>query len=380
MAFRMEQKTCDAAFPRGKGGSVLPTDRFKLVYNKYSNTEPIAKDTTRVNFIFAHGTGMNKAVWHAHIEELYQRSKSSTNWKVGTVVSVDAATHGDSGYANRDKIAWGFDWRDGARDLVAVVRNEMDTCGVLVPSAYERNILVGHSLGGYIAAHAAYREPALFDLCIAVEPVIYYQKYYDEFFLRRIRKLGRILKDTFSTRAEAEKYFADSFYNVMEPRVLDAFVQEEIYEDNGQYKTKASAVAQMATYMYATVSIMPGQEVLKLMEVPFLHAVGDEAMWNSPDTIDFVRDSIPPHLYEFKSLKGDHLVHGSNVKDTVEMIWDFANRRAKFIADNRRDFPEVRYNYDRKLLLEEMTKVLYSGDVEESARYGVPKPPPEPKL
>lgn len=374
MGFKEELKQTAAAYPRGKSSYILSTDRLQIVYRKYTNTEPIPEGTTRVNYIFCHGTGMTKSVWHTHIKELYARSEKNSDWKIGTVVSIDAAGHGDSGILNKGKIAWGFDWRDGSKDVIQLVKNEIETTGDFAPSAYERNILVGHSFGGFIVTYAAALEPSLFDSCIAVEPVLMYNRLFDDVFFQKVTKLALFIKDEFPTREAAETYFRKTFYKVLEDRVRRDLLDDEIYEEDGKFKTKSTVRAQMATYT-SVYSVLLTEQYLKLLEIPYLHVVGSDATWNAPMTPEFVQENVPEHLFEAAVLKGDHLVHGQNVKDTVELIWDFSNRRAKFIAEDRQAFPEVKYNYDREKLVENMYKVMLSGNVDSAIDFGAPRKP-----
>ena len=373
---KLEKKQTHAYWPRGPGLSISMADKLELVYLKYSaeKSEP-EKACTVINFIFAHGTGMNKSLWKSHIEELYRKNDGNEDWTIGSVISVDAAGHGDSGLLNKGKIAWGNDWRDGAKDLIEVVKHEINTTGEFLPSAYTRNILVGHSMGGFQATYAAFLEPALFDACVAIEPVIFVDEGAGPFFIDRMKKIGKILREQFSSREDADRFFKkQSFYKVMDPRVLADFVDDEVYFENGVYKTKATNDSQLATYLSGLYSIQFGQNILSLLEVPYLFITGTQAGWNLPNSDEHVETSVPEHLLERAKLEGDHLVHGLNVTGTVDEIYRFAERRAEFVKLHRDDFPEIKYKNDHGSKVKSMFEHMWSGNVARAFRWDRPAP------
>ncbi|KAF5209092.1 hypothetical protein E0198_004367 [Clavispora lusitaniae] len=372
MSYTVEKKVTDAEFPRGVGATHLPNDRLKIVYHKYKASQAISAPV-RINMVFAHGTGMNKSVWKTHIEKLYELSEQAKDWKLDCVLALDCANHGDSACLNRKFLGWSFDWRDGAKDLIKVVKNEINTTGDFVPSAYNRNIVVGHSLGGFQAAFAGYLESTLFDSVITVEPVLYFNPQYTEIFQHRIKKITSILRDKFSSREDAVTWFKKkSFYKIMDKRVLDSYVDDEVALENGNIVSKSSTAAQLATYMTAITDVGFGQDALKHMRIPFLHVIGTEAMWNPPDAVEFIRESVPPHLLETADLEGDHLVHGTNVDGTVNLISGFIERRAKFVRENRSKFPEVKYGNDREAIFKSQWKLMMDNDLEKANFYASP--------
>lgn len=372
---RFEKKRTEAYWPRGPGSSVSTTDKLEIVYLKASADKPAPKECTLVNFIFAHGTGMNKSVWKSHITDLYRRSESSNDWKVGSIISVDAAGHGDSGLLNKGKISWGSDWRDGAKDLITVVKHEISTTGDFLPSAYTRNIIVGHSMGGFHATFASFLEPALFDACIAIEPVIFIDEGAAPFFLARMKKIKKILKEEFSSKEEADAFFyKDSFYKVMDPKVITDFSDDEIYFEDGKYKTKATIEAQLSAYLSAVYSIQFGQNILSLLEIPYLYITGDQAGWNSPNSDEHVQTCVPDHLLETVKIQGDHLVHALNVSRTVDEIYGFAARRVKFIEENRARCPEVEFTKNPGSKVRSMFQHMWKGDVGRAFRWDRPEP------
>lgn len=372
MSYTTQTKTTDGVFPRGTGATILTTDRLKIAFRRYKTTENIPDDITKVNFIFAHGTGMNKSVWNSHIDQLYKLGGKS--WQVHSVVSVDAAGHGDSALLNTGKIGWSCDWRDGGKDLIAVVKHEIDQTGDFLPGPKVRNVLVGHSMGGYMVAYAGFLEPLLFDSVVSIEPVLFYDEMFTEFFVHRMKKLGRLLRDEFPLMDAARAFYDKSFYNVMDKKVLDDFLGDELYSKDGKVKTKNTVPAQLATYMSALYCVYPGQQALKNMEIPFLHVVGTEAMWNPPDAVEYIRLAVPPQFIEAAELEGDHLVHGAKVDDTVSLIRGFVDKRVAFVREHEQKYPEVKHGNDRQKIFEDQWKYMLEGDIENGVYFATPRP------
>ncbi|KAM9919382.1 hypothetical protein OXX59_007977 [Metschnikowia pulcherrima] len=190
-----------------------------------------------------------------------------------------------------------------------------------------------------------------------------------------MKKIGKILREQFSSREDANRFFKkQSFYKVMDPRVLADFVDDEVYFDNGVYKTKATNDSQLATYLSGLYSIQFGQKILSLLEVPYLFITGTQAGWNSPNSDEHVETSVPEHLLERAKLEGDHLVHGSNVTGTVDEIYRFAERRAEFVKSHRDDSPEIKYKNDHGSKIKSMFEHMWSGNVARAFGWDRPAP------
>lgn len=361
-----------AAFPRTVGTTALPSDRLRVVYHKYTSTTSPPHGATVINLIFAHGTGMNKSVWTVHIKKLFELSKR-TGWKLGAVISLDHVSHGDSALLNRSYLGWTSSWIDASQDLIAVVKHEMETCGDFVPSAFSRNIVIGHSMGGFVAAYAGYLQPSLFDSIIAVEPVLVYDASFTPIFTKRVKRILLILKEEFASKEEAMDWFnSKSFYNKMEPEALDEFAADEITCENGRVFLKTSIQSQVASYLSVILNVEAGQSALQYIRIPFFHIVGSTALWNPPEAVDFIRSLIPSNLLETADLDGEHLVHVTNVKDTVDLIASFINRRASFLSENRLNFPEVKFENDRQAIVKHKWAEVLNGDIQKSVSFAIP--------
>lgn len=371
--FTTEAKATAAAWPRGRGSALLVEDQLQIAYVKYTATTPPVQKT-QVNLIFTHGAGMNKSVWKQHIQSLYEQNRDAP-WHLGHVLAVDIANHGDSALLNKGKLAWGFDWRDGGRDLVMVVKHEAQSTGDFMPSPNSMNILVGHSIGGFSCTYAAYLEPTLFGGCIAVEPVLFVMQELKDFYFSRLQKIERTILDTFDLMEQAVEYFRKrSLYRTLEPAVLKDFIEDELYEENGKFKCKASKEAQLTLYCSSMYSLDIDQEVLRFIRVPYLHIVGKDAEFNLPQTVDFVRDSIPEGLLEQKALTGTHIMFGEHVADTVEAISLFCAARAKFSEEHRAEHPVVKYGGNRQKMMQNMLPIIYVGNYDEAFWYARPRP------
>lgn len=366
-----ELKQTEGAWPRGSGLAINVTDNVQIAYLKYSPAAPVPADSIQINLIFAHGTGMNKSLWKPHIRALY--GQQHPGWLLGHVLTVDSHSHGDLALLNKGKIAWGLDWRDGGRDLVAVVAHEMKTTGHFVPSPTVRNVLVGHSFGGFQVTYAAYIAPVLFDACVAIEPVIYFDEQTEPVFMRRMQKIGRLLQTQFASRAAADTFYrSESFYSVMHPEALDEFVADEVYEENGTFKSKALLEAQLAVYLSALYSLRHGMPVLGLLEIPYLYVIGTDAMWNHPYAAEYVAKLVPPHLLETAELEGDHLVHAAKIDDTVALILLYCGKRAAQAKELGDEYPvQIQDPVER---VSELAKAMQTGDWQRTFLYGRPRP------
>ncbi|KAF3991300.1 hypothetical protein FT663_02801 [Candidozyma haemuli var. vulneris] len=375
--YSVEKKVAPGVFPRAPGSTTLSSDKVQLVYNKFTPKNPAGKDATKINLIFAHGSGMNKGTWNYHIQKLYEANQNNSSWKLNNVIAVDNFSHGDSAELNREKIGWTFDWCDNGKDLVEVVKHEIRTTGDFEPSGYTRNILIGHSLGGYAVLWAGFLEPQLFDSIISVEPVVQYTQALNEWFFKRMIKAGKFIENEYpSVEAAHEHLKKKSFYNVMEKNVLDAFVDDElVVNKDGTVRVKAQRLHQVATYCGVSYSAERGMGILNQLEIPFYHITGADAVWTPRESVDWIREEVPEHLLETADMpKGGHLVHGEQPLESVKLWLEFIDKRAAFVQEHRKNLPEVKYNGDRKKIFNEQWKYLEAVDVEGLYYFGHVRP------
>ncbi|KAI5954851.1 hypothetical protein KGF57_003876 [Candida theae] len=377
MSFTLQKKQVKAHPIRAKGSTLLAEDaqNLTIVYNKYKSNcpRPDAKSQLTYNLVFCHGTGFNKSVWNYHIKKLFQLSQSmQVPWFLDTVVSVDAVNHGDSSLANADKLGAVYVWDDGARDVIEVVQHEIRTTGDLKNDRDVRTVVVGHSMGGYIATYAAYLESTLFDSIIAIEPVIYGTKSSSALYTKLFQKIGGLIMDTFDTEQDAQDFFGKlSFTKSHHPEVLKDYIADEVYRTKNEegkevYKIKCTKNFQVATYMGALMSLSKGMLALPDLKVPFLHITGAKAKWNPPQSVPWVRGAInPSYLAGTVDIpNGEHLVNGEMPDTIVDVVQDFLTKRNKILDKEKPHIPEVALKRDKAAIREQEVGRLLKGDLE----------------
>lgn len=373
--FKVEKKVTDAHFPRIKGATTSIDDKLKIVYNKFTNVSPLAADKIRINLVFNHGTGMNRFIWNYYIEQLYAYAQNQPDWYLGSVISYDDVSHGDSAMINREKLGWAYSWFDGGKDLVKIVKHENDTCNDFLNNRLSRNILIGHSLGGHQVTMAGFIEPELFDTLIIVEPVLFGQKKLFPTFLRRSLKIAEVTIDEFPTFERYKKYEEKySFLKDLHPRILKDFVDNEFYEvydpatQTTKYRTKADKIGQMATYLSSYEALPKSMAVLSHIDCKICFVYGEKAAWNPPGTIEFITSSIKPeNLLETHSVKnGSHLINVEQPDDILKIIKGVLTKRTQTANALKDQYPEIVYNGDRKKIIELQYKLMQQGKVRDT--------------
>ncbi|CAK9436419.1 uncharacterized protein LODBEIA_P09770 [Lodderomyces beijingensis] len=382
MSFTLEKKEAKASPIRAKGSTILENDfGLKIVYNKYKTTCPLPKPESqlRFNLIFCHGTGFNKSIWNYHIRRLYQLSQSfQVPWFLDSVISIDAVGHGDSSLANYGKLGPVFCWDDGSRDVIEVIRHESDTTGDFQNNNESRNVLIGHSMGGYIACYAAFLAPSLFDSIIPFEAVIYSRPDGITIFKKLFSKIATLMLDTFDSEDEAKSYFSDfSFTKKFDRRVLDDYMADEIFAakdpESGEdvYKIKCMKPHQISAYLGAFMSLPKGMSAIPHIRVPTLHVIGEKAKWNPPESVGWVRSAINKnYLAGTVDMKdGEHLVVGEQPDDTVEVIKYFINKRDAEFKKEKLEKPEVQLKGDKKAIFDKEFGAMMDFDLDNMYGY-----------
>lgn len=169
--YKHSLETAPASISRSPGSLKpgAPEGALKICYRKYRSTTPQGKQP--LNLVFVHGTGMNKGLWHYHIDQLFKQCKEIGIF-LNVVVALDAVNHGRSAEINRKFLGNTASWRDTAYDVIRIVEQEKEV--FFAPNA--KNIIVGHSMGGFVSLYACYLHPGLFDCCIGINPVLYLKK------------------------------------------------------------------------------------------------------------------------------------------------------------------------------------------------------------
>ncbi|CUM64603.1 uncharacterized protein PRCAT00002211001 [Priceomyces carsonii] len=377
MLYTVEEKVTDASFPRSAGATILIHDKLKLVYNKYKTTRKIPDGVIKINLVFAHGTGMNKSIWKYHINRFYEFAEKE-GWYIDSVLAVDAVGHGDSAIQNQGKLGWSYRWEEGSKDLIQVMKYENLTTGDFQNDYYSKNIVIGHSLGGFGAIMAGFYEPALIDSVVALDPVMYVTDDMTEKFTLVFDKIASLLIEKFDSEDDVNEYFKKfSFYKTFRKEILDDFMKEEVYseidpETNEKvFKIKSATRNQMATYLMAGVSVPPAMKCLPLLKVPVLHVIANKGKWNPPESVGFIRGAIPKKLLSVADIKvGTHLFHAEEPDIVIEPIHEFILQRKKIAEESLPYVPELKLKSDKQRIYDNQWEILLKGNVVESITFG----------
>ncbi|KAI5967639.1 hypothetical protein CANMA_002819 [Candida margitis] len=389
MSFTLEKKQTKAHPIRANGATLIAEDAKNLtvVYNKYKSNCPRPNPQSQLtyNLVFCHGTGFNKSIWNYHIKKLYQLSQSlQVPWFLDTVISADAVGHGDSSLANDGKLGPVYTWDDGARDVIEVVQHETRTTGDLENDFNSRTVIIGHSMGGFVATYAAYLEPTLFDSVVAIEPVLFGTPDNAQLYIKLFNKISQLILDTFDTETDARFFFEKfSFTKFIHPEVMNDFIADEIYKTKNEegediYKVKCLKDVQVAAYLGSMMSLPKGMLALPALRVPFLHVIGSKAKWNPPESVAWVRGAIDPQYFvggvDIKD--GEHLVNAEKPDEVVAIIKNFLTKRDEVYTKERSEIPEVVLKGDRKALHDQEFGKLLRGDLEDIYGYELAKHAP----
>lgn len=380
--YHKKTKFVDAAYPRYPGETILETDRLTIAYDKYDTVNPIRENAIRINLIFTHGAGMTKAIWTYHIKKLLMQKSLSKDWYFGSIISIDSVGHGDSAVANRGKLGLACAWDTGARDLIKVVKHEQETSGSFVNSLKSKNILVGHSYGGYVAMYAAYLEPNLFDGVVSIESVLYTEEKYQAKFMKIFLKISQLLIDEFDDEESFQQYFKEySFFKNTHPEVLKDLMNDEridvIDPDTGEKKIKLKGTVrnQVSAYFGSKLSLLRMSPILPLISVAVCHVVGKKATWNPPESIPYVRNAIPKkYLVQTVDVdEGEHLLNCEMPDTTIKIIHEFILNRVKLALDNNPQRLECIEGGNRERIQEYQWTLLKDRSFEQLETSTVPK-------
>ena len=371
--FTVTTKTTDAAYPRYYGSTLLPSDRLKIVYDRYESTnqQPRDSDFITLNLIFAHGTGLNKDLWKYYIEHLYKYSSEvgpSQKWWIRNILSIDSATHGDSALLNEGKLGWKNRWEDGGRDINRIIENEQLNTGSFYNDATHKNILIGHSLGACQSVFSAAFQPNLYDLVFMIETVGFTDESLSKDSIGRINRLVGLIPEEFDSEKEFDTFYRKfNFTRKFHPRVLDDIIKHEKYEvvkPNGEkkWRAKASGIQQLTSYMSGKSSIPNVMAALPLLKTSVIHVAAAELKFNPPQTPPFIRRTIPAEYITGIDIPGaDHNVNGESPDEVIALLKDALSKRAALAHENTDFYAEVKYKGDREKILKEKWKEMLTG-------------------
>ncbi|KAK5774109.1 triglyceride lipase PWA37_001117 [Arxiozyma heterogenica] len=313
--FKVETKIIEAAKNRKLKSVLVPgIDTLYIVYDLYTQIldKSSFNDKYLINFLFLHGSGMNRVIWEyyiARITQIINSNNSSLQWQINKVILLDQVNHGDSAELNRFKLGVDFDWNDGAKDACKVSLKEFQQ--------NEINIVIGHSMGGFQALSCGVFCSEFFNLIITVEPVlvphIKIKNYksptsmHSKFF----HSIWSKTKDTFNSEAEYIRFMEnDSFYTRVLSDIRDRIIEFEMIPINkkGQIRTKMTQLQNTLCYM----TLNPGAawliDNLKFITSSVCCILGGVSNWTPKENREVIETSIScieTHIIE----DGDHLLN-----------------------------------------------------------------------
>ncbi|KAK6461160.1 Alpha/beta hydrolase family-domain-containing protein [Scheffersomyces coipomensis] len=335
-------KALDASWPRHPGSVVLDTPssnpkdyRLKIAYRKYETTKSAATKASRspINLVFSHGNGMNKGLWHYHIDKIYQHFNSLPDAYINTVIAMDHANQGDSAVYNKEKLGHTYSWIDGARDIVTIVKDH-ETASFSQENAY--NIVVGHSMGGFQALMAGYFEPNLFSAVLGINPVWYkehstHQKTKET--MTKWLKKNRIASH-FKFNGPNKNWKQDiinwyktkSFYKFFDEQVLLNMLEDDFPEEfdvNKPYeeiKLKHEASQEFITYFGGYNSYMSSSPLYKYVKIPVYH-VHSENDLGAPGGVELSRELLKDVVIPIDIPKLLHSMNAEQPDLTLDLIY-----------------------------------------------------------
>lgn len=333
--------TVPASFPRYPGAVIIPQTsnkpedyRLQICYRKYKTKSQIS-DVPKVNIVFLHGNGMNKGIWHYHVDKLFNHFKRNekSNYQINSVLAIDTANHGDSAAINKDKLGHVYGWYDGSKDVIDIVKKHESEDFF---SKNTINLLVGHSMGGFQALYTCYLEPELFDCCIPINPVCYMDDETAELHLFAFNtwyQSGKI-KSHFDIPAGSNwkdvienHYKKESFFKKFDPTVVANMIEDEL---NGDLKhdnvservtvdLNTPAIQEYICYYNSQVFVPHGMEVFDKVTTPVYHVVGDKDT-TSENGIQSTRHVLKSVLTPLDIEDSTHLVIGENPDLVVNVL------------------------------------------------------------
>lgn len=309
--------------------TVSPEDRLKVVCNIYSDADRDNYQTPyrdrRANLFFMHATTYSKEVW----EPMIEMALAEFGDKLGLVIAMDAVNHCDSYALNRGKLGSHHTWSDGGRDIIAVLRQLNVTP--------ESTIVVGHSMGGSFALHAALFESALVDSAVVIDPVVGTgttdPQLNAQGFAHLMGRVAKVTKDKFASRQDLDKYLQNprSHLRTFDPAVYKLFIDHNFVETpDGAWLAKTPYEQQLGSYMGAQYVSRSAVSQFCGIQQEILVVKGEIATWNPPGMMDSLKETLN-NSSDVEVPQGDHLMVMQKPKETYQHISSFLGRRIERI-------------------------------------------------
>jgi pimeloyl-ACP methyl ester carboxylesterase len=199
----------------------------------------------------SHATGFCCACWRPVAAGLASGA--------GRIVGWDHRGHGGSGSPSLP-----VSWWDIARDVVGIVSSFPDRGGLSVG--------VGHSMGGAVLAMAQLTRPGLFDVIVAVEPILLGPPYRRTAY--PLAEVVRKRRRSFPMREKARANFERKTpFSRWHPEALDGYIDQGLTDtDDG---VELSCLPEFEAEVYDTASGHGAFPLLGRLDIPFHVIVGD---------------------------------------------------------------------------------------------------------
>ncbi|SCU84364.1 LADA_0D01288g1_1 [Lachancea dasiensis] len=363
-SFIKTTKTVEAVTPRSSTRCTLDPSRdvLKVVYDVYEPRDKGDDTTTSVvNYVFLHGSGMNRRIWCYYLDKLADPVR---NWKIGKVILVDQVTHGDSAVVNERLLGSFYDWSDGARDI----------CKICMDEFFQQNgrsvfnIVVGHSMGGFQALCCPILFPGLFQSVVCIEPVVW---------MKRVRKesdeditiipptfyhaMHATMTDEFSSIQQYKKFMeTQSLYSKAHPSILQEVEGFELRKISSElFRTKISTEQHMVAYLTLNPTATWLMKCLSSINCPVLCLYGEKSRWCPPENRIYLREHIP-HYCEDEIIGGRHLV---NLEDPDSVIAKLTSYIKELLPDDDGEASQALDENARKARFSEQYRELISNRV-----------------
>lgn len=339
-------KIINASSPRFPGSVILtkpstnPDDYIlKLAYRKYLTKLKINPNKPKINLLFLHGNGMNKAIWHYHIDKLYQSIEN-----LNVVLALDYTNHAESASLNKGKLGYKFSWIDASKDVIKLIKeNESDV--FLVPNVL--NLCIGHSMGGQISLTTAYNEPLIFDAMMVINPVCYVDDNRQDTFKVAFQfweKRGYI-KSEFEL--DNEESYQDVIYNfhkqksffkrfndtVLRNMTEDELCNNETFHQGTKLISKnTNKYQEFITYFGGEYANQRLVTFMKDIEVPIYHICSEnDILAGIP--CEVTRERLKKVIHPTDIPNTAHLVNGENPDLIIPLITNMISERLKILSE-----------------------------------------------
>ncbi|CDK29362.1 unnamed protein product [Kuraishia capsulata CBS 1993] len=304
MSYTKTDKTIAGAYPRSSRWSTLfEADRLSVVYTVFevdnagdTGEEEEVQKGPLVNLIFDSGNCCNRAIWYYHIERLIELGSSKDSaFRINSAITFDRVNQGDSAVVNQMKLGPEYEWKDGARDILEIVRRESQDRASCFWKAGNQTVVVGHSMGGYEALCATCMSPQLFVGACLFEPVVWIAEDDWDGFSLIMAKVYAMLQTEFKDETSYSTYWrTKSFHRSFQERPLQDFLDtDRLVEADGSVRNKTLKDHMMCNYAGGIAASTFLAPLLKGNPTPSLHVIGAKARWNPARTNSFLQNTMP---------------------------------------------------------------------------------------